>query len=122
LEGRVLHIPHIAPRLCYHSKGFGVVKSISAGVGTEIDITLQTIGPGEFASSPAVSSSSVQFGDRERTRRVIAAIQHDGTMWAGETVWQGKTAMRISVSCWATTDADVEQSIAAALRITGSTT
>ncbi len=63
----------------------------------------------------------VQFGDAARTRRVIAAIQDDGTMWAGETVWQGHTAMRISVSCWATTDADVEQSIAAVLRIAGAT-
>jgi len=59
----------------------------------------------------------VQFGDAARTRRVIAAIQDDGTMWAGETVWQGQVAMRISVCCWATTDADVEQCIAAVLRI-----
>jgi len=59
----------------------------------------------------------VSFGDPERTRRVIAAIQDDGTMWAGETVWQSKTAMRISVSCWATTDADVERSIEAITRI-----
>jgi hypothetical protein len=63
----------------------------------------------------------VQFGDAERTRRVIAAIQADGTMWAGETVWQGKTAMRISVSCWATTDADVEACIASTLRICAAT-
>jgi glutamate/tyrosine decarboxylase-like PLP-dependent enzyme len=59
----------------------------------------------------------VQFGDADRTKRVIRAIQDDGTMWAGETVWQGKTAMRISVSCWATTDADVEQSLAAIIRL-----
>lgn len=59
----------------------------------------------------------VQFGDAERTKRVIKAIQEEGTLWAGETVWQGKTAMRISVSCWATTDADVEKSIAAIIRI-----
>ena len=59
----------------------------------------------------------VSFGDAERTRRVIAAIQEDGTCWCGETVWQGHTAMRISVISWATTDADVEQSIAAIVRI-----
>src|ERR1043166_4486575 len=49
----------------------------------------------------------VSFGDAARTRRVIAALQEEGTMWAGETVWQGHVAMRISVSCWATTDDDV---------------
>src|SRR3954470_16873220 len=59
----------------------------------------------------------VQFGDAAQTRRAIGAIQNDGTLWAGETVWQGQVAMRISVSCWATTDADVEKSIDAIGRI-----
>ena len=59
----------------------------------------------------------VQFGDPERTRKVIAAIQNDGTLWAGETVWQGQVAMRISVCCWATTDADVEKSLDAIVRL-----
>ena len=59
----------------------------------------------------------VSFGDAQRTRRVIEAIQQDGTCWCGVTVWQGKTAMRISVCSWATTDADVERSLAAMLRI-----
>ena len=59
----------------------------------------------------------VQFGDPERTRKVIGAIQNDGTLWAGETVWQGQVAMRISVSCWATTDADVEKSLEAIMRL-----
>ncbi|MBV8341251.1 MAG: hypothetical protein JO173_02610, partial [Gammaproteobacteria bacterium] len=36
--------------------------------------------------------------------------------WCGGTVWQGQTAMRISVSSWATTEADVELSLAAMLR------
>jgi glutamate/tyrosine decarboxylase-like PLP-dependent enzyme len=55
----------------------------------------------------------VSFGDAETTRRVIAAVQADGTCWAGGTVWQGRTAMRISVSSWATTDDDVERSLVA---------
>ena len=59
----------------------------------------------------------VSFGDDETTRRVIAAIQQDGTCWCGGTVWQGHAAMRISVSSWATTDADVERSLAAMIRL-----
>ena len=59
----------------------------------------------------------VSFGDAEKTRRAIAAIQADGTCWVGGTVWQGHTAMRISVSSWATTDADVERSLAAMVRV-----
>lgn len=59
----------------------------------------------------------VSFGDDETTRRVIAAVQADGTCWFGGTVWQGRAAMRVSVSSWATTDDDVERSLAAVLRI-----
>ncbi len=59
----------------------------------------------------------VMFGDAERTRRVIAGIQQDGTCWCGGTTWQGHTAMRISVSSWATTDADVERSLEAMIRV-----
>jgi glutamate/tyrosine decarboxylase-like PLP-dependent enzyme len=59
----------------------------------------------------------VSFGDDETTRRVIAAIQADGTCWCGSTVWQGRAAMRISVSSWATTEDDVERSLAAMIRL-----
>ena len=59
----------------------------------------------------------VSFGDVETTRRVMATVQADGTCWCGGTVWQGRTAMRISVSSWATTEADVERSLEAILRI-----
>jgi glutamate/tyrosine decarboxylase-like PLP-dependent enzyme len=59
----------------------------------------------------------VSFGDAETTNRVIAAIQTDGTCWCGGTIWQGQTAMRISVSSWATTEEDVERSLAAMLRV-----
>ncbi len=50
------------------------------------------------------------------TRRVIAAIQADGTCWAGGTTWHGMAAMRISVSNWSTTEADADVSVEAMLR------
>jgi glutamate/tyrosine decarboxylase-like PLP-dependent enzyme len=59
----------------------------------------------------------VSFGDEEKTRRVIAALQEDGTCWCGGTVWQGRPAMRIGVSSWATTEDDVEESLQAMLRL-----
>jgi len=58
----------------------------------------------------------VSFGEPEQTQRVIAAVQADGTCWVGGTLWQGRTAMRISVCSWATTEADVDASVAAMLR------
>ena len=57
----------------------------------------------------------VSFGDEARNRAVLARIAADGTCWCGPTVWRGRAAMRISVSSWATTDADVERSIDAIL-------
>ncbi|HTL67776.1 MAG TPA: aminotransferase class V-fold PLP-dependent enzyme [Lacunisphaera sp.] len=71
---------------------------------------------GEILNEVVLNQVLVAFGDAERTKRVIAAIQADGTCWAGVTVWQGRTAMRISVCSWATTDADVERSVAAIIR------
>jgi glutamate/tyrosine decarboxylase-like PLP-dependent enzyme len=59
----------------------------------------------------------VSFGSDEVTRRVIAGLQQDGTCWCGGTVCRGRAAMRISVSSWATTEQDCEQSLAAMLRI-----
>jgi glutamate/tyrosine decarboxylase-like PLP-dependent enzyme len=71
----------------------------------------------EILNDVVLNQVMVSFGDAETTRRVIAAIQEDGTCWCGGTVWQGKTAMRISVSSWATTDEDVECSLEAMIKM-----
>lgn len=71
----------------------------------------------EILNNVALNQALVSFGSDEKTRRVIEAIQEDGTCWCGGTVWQGRAAMRISVSSWATTDEDVEKSLVAMLRI-----
>lgn len=74
----------------------------------------------EILNEVVLNQVLVAFGDAERTKAVIAAIQAEGTCWAGITVWQGRTAMRISVISWATTDADVERSADAMSRVAGS--
>lgn len=93
-------------RTCGHARRFA--EALSAG-GFDVlnDVVLNQV--------------LVAFGDAERTQRVIAALQADGTCWCGGTVWQGRTAMRISVSSWATTDADVEKCIAAMRRVAAAT-
>jgi glutamate/tyrosine decarboxylase-like PLP-dependent enzyme len=58
-----------------------------------------------------------RFGDDELTRRVVTAVQNDGTCWTSGTTWQGKAAMRISVSNWTTGPTDIDRSAAAVLRI-----
>lgn len=70
----------------------------------------------EILNEVVLNQVLVSFGTPERTRQVIERVQQDGTCWCGVTVWQGRTAMRISVCSWATTDADVEMSLEAMIR------
>jgi glutamate/tyrosine decarboxylase-like PLP-dependent enzyme len=71
----------------------------------------------EVLNDVVINQVLVSFGSAEVTQRVIRAVQEDGTCWCGGTVWQGKSAMRVSVSSWATTEADVELSLKTILRI-----
>jgi len=59
----------------------------------------------------------VRFGDDDgRTNEVIRRVQQEGTAWMGGTTWQGRAAMRISVSNWSTTEADIELTADAIIR------
>ena len=95
-------VAEMIERMCGHAKRFAAGLT-SAGYEIVNDVVLNQV--------------LVSFGDAEKTQRVIAEIQSDGTCWCGGTVWQGNTAMRISVSCWATTEADVDKSLEAMIRI-----
>lgn len=61
------------------------------------------------------SDQSGQSSD-EFTREVIRRVQEDGTCWLGGTTWHGVHAMRISISNWSTTEADIDMSADAILR------
>ena len=52
---------------------------------------------------------------RTTTRRRSRRVQADGTCWVGGTRWHGRPAMRVSVSNWSTTEADVDRSADAIL-------
>jgi glutamate/tyrosine decarboxylase-like PLP-dependent enzyme len=95
-------VSDLVARCCRHAAGFAEGLA-AAGFEVLNEVVLNQV--------------LVAFGDAERTRRVVAAVQRDGTCWCGGTVWQGRAAMRISVSSWATTEADVERSLAAIVRV-----
>jgi len=97
-------VASLVARCCEHAQHFARVLD-AAGFEILNDVVLNQV--------------LVSFGDAAKTDRIIRSIQRDGTCWCGITVWQGKTAMRISVSNWSTTTADVERSLAAVLRIAG---
>jgi glutamate/tyrosine decarboxylase-like PLP-dependent enzyme len=70
----------------------------------------------EVLNEVVLNQVLVRFGDAATTRHVVEKLQADGTCWCGLTEWQGHVAMRISVSSWATSDADVQRSLAAIVR------
>jgi len=71
----------------------------------------------EVLNDVVLNQVVVSFGTDDETRRVVAELQNEGTCWCGGTQWRGHTAMRISLSSWATTEEDVERSLQAVLRI-----
>jgi glutamate/tyrosine decarboxylase-like PLP-dependent enzyme len=78
--------------------------------------SLLEAGGARILAPVALNQALVHFDDDATTDAVIAAVQRDGTCWAGGTTWQGKHAMRLSVSDVATTPDDVAESARAILR------
>jgi glutamate/tyrosine decarboxylase-like PLP-dependent enzyme len=71
----------------------------------------------EILNDVVLNQVLVRFGDSdEQTKEVIRRVQEDGTCWLGGSQWHGKAVMRISVSNWSTTEADVDLSAEAILR------
>lgn len=73
-------------------------------------------GGAEIANEVVLNQVLVRFGDDATTDRVVEAVQRDGTCWLGGTTWRGKRYLRIAVSNWSTTEADIDASAAAVLR------
>ncbi|WP_143168893.1 pyridoxal phosphate-dependent decarboxylase family protein [Amycolatopsis australiensis] len=76
-------------------------------------------GGAEIANDVVLNQVLASFGDDARTDALVRAIQLDGTCWLGGTTWRGRRYLRISVSNWLTTEADVDRSAAAILRLAG---
>ena len=95
-------IAEMIERCCHHAKRFGD-ELTAAGFNVLNDVVLNQV--------------LVAFGDDETTLKVVDALQKEGTCWCGSTVWQGQTAMRISVTNWSTTDDDVTASIEVMIRL-----
>ncbi len=91
-------------RTCAHARRF------AAGLAS---------GGYEVLNEVLLNQVVVAFGSDDATRATIAEIQADGTSWCSGTVWNGRAAMRISVSSWATSEEDVERSLAAMLECAG---
>jgi glutamate/tyrosine decarboxylase-like PLP-dependent enzyme len=95
-------VAELVERCCEHARAFAELLGAAPGVEILNDVVLNQV--------------LVRFGDDdETTRQVVSLVQEDGTCWLGGTDWQGRAAMRISVSSFRTTQSDVERSVAAIL-------
>jgi glutamate/tyrosine decarboxylase-like PLP-dependent enzyme len=74
-------------------------------------------GGAEVVNDVVLNQVLVSFGSDARTDRIIDGVQRDGTCWLGGTSWRGRRLMRVSVSNWSTTEADVDRSVEAVLRV-----
>ena len=72
----------------------------------------------EIGNEVVLNQILVSFGTDAETDRVIAAVQSEGTCWMGGTTWRSKRYMRISVSNYQTTPADLTRTIQALQSIT----
>ncbi len=95
-------VAELVNRCCKHAKSFA--EQLSAN-GFEI------------LNEVVLNQVMVKFGTPEQTNEIIQRVQDDGTCWCGGTLWQGHSAMRISVSSYVTTDKDVKLSVDAITRI-----
>ena len=95
-------VAELVDRCCEHARNFATLLGATRDVEILNDVVLNQV--------------LVRFaGSDETTREVVRRVQQDGTCWVGATEWQGRTAMRISVSSFRTDATDVERSVAAIL-------
>ena len=99
-------VADLVDRCCGLARRFATELTAIDGVSVANDVVLNQV--------------LVRFDDDDATTdRVIECVQRSGECWMGSTTWHGRRLMRISVSNWSTTEADVDRSvraIAAAVR------
>ncbi len=96
-------VEDLVDRCCDRARQMARLLAAEEGVSILCDVVLNQV--------------LVRFGDDETTRAVVTGVQADGTCWLSGTTWHAMAAMRVSVSNWATSEADIAQSAEAILRV-----
>jgi glutamate/tyrosine decarboxylase-like PLP-dependent enzyme len=97
-------VAELVDRCCDLARRFAEELEATNGVRVVNDVVLNQV--------------LVRFGDDDAvTDRVVEAVQRSGECWMGATTWHGMRLMRISVSNWGTSDADVDRAVAAIRRV-----
>jgi glutamate/tyrosine decarboxylase-like PLP-dependent enzyme len=105
--------------LCRSLGRNGVRQMISrtCALARQMADALRVVDGMEILNDVVLNQVLVRFADSDRTTRdVIARVQAEGTCWAGGASWQGREVMRLSISNWSTTAADIDRSVDAIAR------
>jgi glutamate/tyrosine decarboxylase-like PLP-dependent enzyme len=70
----------------------------------------------EVVNDVVLNQVLVRVGDEAVTDNVERLVQEEGVCWLGATTWRGERLLRISVSNWSTSEADVDMSLASIAR------
>ncbi|MGW0750589.1 pyridoxal phosphate-dependent decarboxylase family protein [Streptomyces sp. NPDC002587] len=95
-------VADLVDRLCRHASAFATGIAGIEGATLLNDVVFTQV--------------CADFGNDERTERVIARLLDDGTAWISGSTWHGRRVMRISVSNWSTTEDDVRRALDAIRR------
>jgi glutamate/tyrosine decarboxylase-like PLP-dependent enzyme len=91
-------VQELVERCCRHARTLAVgLRGLGAELLNEVEL----------------NQVLFRFGTDEETNRWLRAVQESGEAWMGGTTWDGRAAIRISVSSWETTDGDVARTLAA---------
>ena len=115
------------PEFSRRARGFTVYAALrSLGRGGVTEIIERTCAqarrfaeelaglPGfELLNEVVLNQVLFRFESDERTDEIVSRVQESGEAWLSGTFWDGRRAIRISVSNWQTSDQDVERTVAA---------
>ncbi len=90
-------VEDLVDRCCALARRFADGLSAIDGVDVVNDVVLNQI--------------LVRVGDEPTTDRVANEVQDGGEAWLGATTWRGERLLRISISNWSTTPADIDRSL-----------
>ena len=92
-------IADLVERTCAHARRFA--ERVSALAGSEV------------LNEVVLNQVLFRFADDETTRAALADVQAGGEAWMSGTIWEGRAAIRLSVSNWRTTTEDIDRTVAA---------
>ena len=92
-------VAELVERSCAHAKRFA--ERIAPLPGCEV------------LNEVVLNQVLFRFADDTATGAALAAVQASGEAWTSGTTWDGRAAIRLSVSGWRTTSDDIDRTAAA---------